>query len=97
VNVAPWGDRELLKNEKLALGFYLSGHPFTSYEREIRQFVKTRLVDVQPKDESVLMAGILIGQRVRNGKRGRMCVITLDDGTARIEAVVYNEVFENAR
>ena len=73
------------------------GHPFTSYEREIRQFVKTRLADVQPKDEPVLMAGILIDQRVRNGKRGRMCVITLDDGTARIEAVVYNEVFDKKR
>ena len=97
VKVTPWGDRELLKHEKLALGFYLSGHPFTSYEREIRQFVKTRLIDVQPKDEPVLMAGILIGQRVRNGKRGRMCVITLDDGTARIEAVVYNEVFDKKR
>ena len=97
MKVPPWGDRERLKNEKLALGFYLSGHPFTSYEREIRQFVKTRLVDVQPKDDPVLMAGILIDQRVRNGKRGRMCVITIDDGTARIEAVLYNEVFDKKR
>ena len=96
-NAAPWSDRERLKNEKLALGFYLSGHPFASYEREIRQFVKTRMVDVQPKDEPVLMAGILVSQRVRNGKRGRMCIITLDDGTARIEAVVYNEVFDKKR
>ena len=95
--VAPWGDRERLRHEKLALGFYLSGHPFTAYEREIRQFVKTSLAEVQPKDEPVLMAGILIDQRVRNGKRGRMCVITLDDGTARIEAVVYNEVFDKKR
>ena len=97
VKTLPWGDRERLRHEKQALGFYLSGHPFTSYERELRQFVKTRLVDVQPKDEPVLMAGILIEQRVRNAKRGRMCVITLDDGTARIEAVVYNEVFDKKR
>ena len=93
----PWGDRELLRNEKLALGFYLSGHPFASYEKEIRQFVKTRLEDVEPRDEPLLMAGILIAQRVRNGKRGRMCVITLDDGSARVEAVVYNEVFDKKR
>ncbi len=97
VKVAVWGDRERLKHEKQALGFYLSGHPFTSYEREIRQFVKTRLADVQPKDEPILMAGILVDQRVRNAKRGRMCVITLDDGSARIEAVIYNEVFDKKR
>ncbi len=97
VRVQAWGEREKLKQEKLALGFYLSGHPFTSYEREIRQFVKTRLIDVQPKDDPVLMAGILIDQRVRNGRRGRMCVITIDDGTARIEAVVYNEIYDKKR
>jgi DNA polymerase-3 subunit alpha len=97
VNVGVWSDRERLNNEKLALGFYLSGHPFASYEREIRQFVKTELGSLEAKNDPVMMAGILYEQRVRNGKRGRMCVITLDDGTARVEAVIYNEVFDKKR
>ncbi len=97
VDVPAWGDKERLNNEKLALGFYLSGHPFASYAGEIRQFVRTELADVEPKNEHVLLAGILYSQRVMNGKRGRMCIITLDDGTAKIEAVVYNEVFEKKR
>jgi DNA polymerase-3 subunit alpha len=45
----------------------------------------------------MLLAGILYEQRVRNGKRGRMCVLSLDDGTARIEVVVYSEVFDKRR
>ena len=95
--VQAWSERDRLNAEKKALGFYLSGHPFTSYEREIRQFAKTRLIDLSPKNEPVMMAGILYEQRVRNGKRGRMCVITLDDSTARVEAVIYNEIFDKKR
>ncbi len=92
-----WSERERLNNEKLALGFYLSGHPFTTYEKEIRQFAKAALADLEPRNEHQMMAGILYSQRVINGKRGRMCVITLDDGTARIEAVLYTEVFDKCR
>jgi DNA polymerase III subunit alpha len=92
-----WSERERLNNEKLSLGFYLSGHPFTTYAREIRQFAKTLLADLQPKNESILMSGILYEQRVRNGKRGRMCVMTLDDGSARAEVVAYNDVFDKRR
>src|SRR4029078_9162612 len=43
VEVRRWKKRELLQNEKLALGFYLSGHPFESYASEVSSFVRTRL------------------------------------------------------
>ena len=96
VKVAPWSDRERLNNEKQSLGFYLSGHPFTSYAAEVRQFARTELKDIQP-NTLVLLAGILHEQRVRNGKRGKMCVMTLDDGSARIEVLAYSEVFDKRR
>lgn len=97
VAVPMWSDRDRLTNEKTALGFYLSGHPFTSYAREIRQFAKTLLSDLQPRNDSILIAGILYEQRVRNGKRGRMCVMTLDDGSARVDVVAYSDVFDKRR
>jgi len=96
VNVPPWSDRERLNNEKQSLGFYLSGHPFTSYAAEVRQFAKTELKDIQP-NTVVLLAGVLHEQRVRNGKRGKMCVMSLDDGSARIEVLAYSEVFDKRR
>jgi len=95
--VGMWSERDRLNNEKLALGFYLSGHPFSDYEKEIRQFAKTELGSLEAKSEPVVMAGILYAQRTLNGKRGRMCVITLDDGTARVEAVMYNDVYDKKR
>jgi len=101
VEVRRWGKRELLQNEKLALGFYLSGHPFESYSAEVSSFVRTRLKDLQPQQQRgsdpVLMAGIVHAVRAQQTRRGRMAFITLDDGTAQVEIAVFNEVFTEHR
>jgi DNA polymerase-3 subunit alpha len=95
--VPRWSERELLQNEKLALGFYLSGHPFRSYEKELRGFVSTRLDELIPQPHPVLLAGIMHSLRVQMTRRGRMAVILLDDGRARVELTVFNELFEQHR
>ena len=46
--------RELLLHEKAAIGYYLSGHPFTTYERELRSFVTTRLDQLNPQPPAAL-------------------------------------------
>ncbi len=97
IEVPAWSERERLLNEKQALGFYLSGHPFHSFENEVRQFAKTPLKEIQPRQEPVLLAGILYDQRQRNSRRGRMALLGLDDASARIEVVVYSELFNEKR
>jgi DNA polymerase-3 subunit alpha len=97
VDVPRWHDRERLQNEKLALGYYLSGHPFKSYERELSSFISTRLDQLTPQPQPVLLAGIIHSQRIQMTRRGRMAVLLLDDGHARIELTVFNELFEQHR
>ena len=97
VEVPRWHDRELLQNEKAALGYYLSGHPFHCYEGELRSFVPTRLDQLTPQGHPVLLAGIVHSQRIQMTRRGRMAVVLLDDGNARIELTVFNELFEQHR
>jgi DNA polymerase III subunit alpha len=97
VKAAPWAERERLQNEKQSLGFYLSGHPFNAYRDELRRVARTPLANLQPSYEPVLMAGVIYGVQVRNGRRGRMAILTLDDGTARIEVVVFGELFHERR
>ncbi|HET7547198.1 MAG TPA: DNA polymerase III subunit alpha [Usitatibacter sp.] len=94
---APWGERERLQNEKQALGFYLSGHPFNAYREELRRFARTSLASIVPQFEPVMLAGVIYGVQLRNSRRGRMAILTLDDATARIEVVVYNELFQAKR
>jgi len=96
-DVPRWHDRERLQNEKLALGFYLSGHPFKSYEEELSSFIGTRLDQLTPQPHPVLLAGIIHSQRIQMTRRGRMAVVLLDDGHARIELTVFNELFEQHR
>jgi DNA polymerase-3 subunit alpha len=44
-----------------------------------------------------MLAGVIYGVTVRNSRRGRMAVLTLDDATARVEVVVYGELFHEKR
>jgi DNA polymerase-3 subunit alpha len=92
-----WTERERLLEEKQALGFYLSGHPFSSYAQEVAPLVRTRLAAVTPQNQSVTVAGVINALRMQQSRRGRMAVVQLDDGTARVEVTVYNELFEASR
>jgi DNA polymerase-3 subunit alpha len=92
-----WSERERLQNEKQSLGFYLSGHPFNAYRDELRRFARTPLANLMPSMEPVMMAGVIYGVQLRNSRRGRIAILTLDDGTARIEVVVFGELFHEKR
>ncbi len=97
----PWNERERLANEKLALGYYFSGHLFRQYEDEARRLAPTRLADLRGspggRPEAVRLAGIIVSSRTQNTRRGRMGVIVLDDGTAQQELTIYAEVYDRKR
>jgi DNA polymerase-3 subunit alpha len=95
--VPRWALREQLLNEKLALGYYMSGHPFHAYAEEMRGFAATPLDRLTPQPQPVLLAGIMHSLRTQMTRRGRMAVILLDDGNARVELTVFNELYEQHR
>jgi DNA polymerase-3 subunit alpha len=96
VEAAPWDARQKLLEEKVALGFYLSGHLFSIYERELARFPRTPLAKLSPA-ERVWMAGIVVSARAQMTRRGRMMVVMLDDGAAQVEISVFNELYERHR
>jgi len=97
IEAPEWDQKRQLLEEKQALGYYFSGHPFSIYAREVEPLVRTRLASLQPSNQSVTVAGIVHSVRVTQGRRGRMAVVQLDDGTARVEATVFNELFDASR
>ena len=97
VKVTPWSDRQRLQEEKSALGFFLSGHLFSGFEAEVRRIVKTRLIDVQPSREPIWLVGIVSSMRTQMTRRGKMLAISLDDGTAVTEVMVFNELYDQTR
>ena len=97
IETPPWSERERLLNEKQALGFFLSGHPYNEVRDELSAFVRRPLASLEPQKEPVLLAGIVTATRTQMTRRGKMIVVTLDDGTAQVEMTVFNEVFEAER
>jgi len=97
VEAAPWDRRQMLLEEKAALGFYLSGHLFSVYERELAGFPRTPLARLAASEQRSWMAGVVAAARSQMTRRGRMMVVMLDDGTAQVEISVFNELFEKHR
>jgi DNA polymerase-3 subunit alpha len=96
-DVLPWGIKERLTFEKVAVGFYLSGHLFDAVEREVRQFVRRKIDDLIDSREPQLLAGIVSDLRVINGQRGKLAIFKLDDKSAVLEASADDNLMQSAR
>ncbi|MDB5958868.1 MAG: dnaE, partial [Massilia sp.] len=94
VKVAPWSEKQKLSEEKIALGFYLSGHMFDTYATEVRRFARTKLKDLDPSREPRMLCGVITGVRSQMTQRGRILIVSLDDKTAVVEVTIYSELFE---
>ncbi|WP_038050995.1 DNA polymerase III subunit alpha [Thioalkalivibrio sp. ALJ1] len=102
-------DDDRLRGEKDTLGLYLTGHPVERYRAELLRLTGTTLQaleskleerpDESPKQkwrgkqETVRIAGLIVGVRVRNTQSGRMGIVTLDDRSGRAEVVLFNDDF----
>ena len=91
-----WGDKHRLKAEKNTLGLYLTGHPINEYLDELKRFTSgTRLDKLTDTgyNGSCYFAGLIID--IANF--GNRNVITLDDGTSRLEVSCYAERFNRVK
>jgi DNA polymerase III subunit alpha len=94
--VPAWSPEQALIEEKTALGFYLSGHPFLNAKDDVSQFVRGTLADLAPQEQPKLMAGIVVGVRIRMTQRGKMAIVTIDDAVSRVDVVVGSELLNQS-
>ena len=89
--VKPWADEVRLKGEKDTLGLYLTGHPIDVYRNELKAFVPCQINELTPTRRGVttVFAGLVVD--IANFPNRMM--MTLDDGTARIEISANHERF----
>ncbi|MBV5325099.1 MAG: hypothetical protein J0626_07445, partial [Rhodospirillaceae bacterium] len=79
IDVPLWPEQEKLLQEKSALGYFFSGHPFTSYLAEVSGFAKRQLDSLEPSRDPVMLAGIAVSLRTQMTRRGKMLILLLDD------------------
>ena len=92
-----WTDRQRLIEEKTALGFFFSSHPFDIVRAEVRPMCSTPIGRLEAGRDATLVAGIVTDVRTQMTRRGKMAFVTLDDGEGRIEAAVFSELFDAQR
>ena len=108
-----WDEDERLQGEKETLGLYLTGHPINRYEAELNAMVSQRIGKLLEGAQGLSMPGVaqlrggerdsrtvvglVVAMRSNKTVRGRMASLTLDDRTGRIEATVFNDVYEQVR
>ena len=93
----PLATQERLEGEKETLGLYLTGHPMEEYRPEIRRFCRQEIGKLAPGKGAQTVAGVVVSNRTRRGRRGAMAFATLDDRSGRIEAALYGDVFQDSR
>jgi DNA polymerase-3 subunit alpha len=103
-NVTPWEEKERLAAEKQVLGLFLTGHPIDAYLAELKYMshgtISSILQDVERSSSKmeVRIAGLLLGIRTRQDRKGRaMGFAVLDDKGGRLEVAFYSETFATFR
>jgi DNA polymerase III subunit alpha len=105
--VADWTEAQRLAGERETLGLFLSGHPITPYEPDLKFLVSARLADVGgPKPaaaaegarswsagKAATVAGLVLEIR----RRPNRVTLILDDRSARLEVSLYEETFQKHR
>jgi len=103
LDVPRWDKRVQLKEEKVALGYYFSGHPYTAYRDELGQFVRSTLDRLTPSQgygnnaPVQTIAGVVESVRFTKSQTSRMAIVTFSDGNATQEVVIYGETFDEYR
>ncbi len=106
--VADWTEAQRLAGERETLGLFLSGHPITPYEPDLKLLGCTRLADVisTPKPSAPVdgarswsagKAATVAGLVLEIRRRPNRVTLILDDRSARLEVSLYEETFQQHR
>lgn len=90
-----WSESEMLQREKAALGFYITRHPLTGCEDLLNACATATTAEVKRLGDRALVTvgGVITGIRqlvLKTGSKAgeKMGVLTVEDLTGRIEAVL---------
>ncbi len=106
-----WPEAVRLAGERETLGLYLTGHPITQYENELKLLSNGRIADlVSGRPVAGAFSGADGGRAWQPGRsvtvaglvleirrRANRVTLILDDRSGRIEVMLYEEVFQQHR
>jgi DNA polymerase-3 subunit alpha len=95
-DVEPWSQVRISKEEKSAIGFYLSVHPLDNFSESLADMMIADIsesAEAQPGDVRQF-AGIISGAQAKFSKKGnRFCIFRLEDRSGGIKCIAWGEAF----
>lgn len=94
-----WGEKQRLAFEKESLGFYISGHPLSRYEKLLDKFTSENTLSIKESgDGSVIrIGGIVRTSKTIKTKRGDlMAFVLIEDLHGTVEITVFSSVYTEA-
>src|SRR4030043_2099168 len=92
-----WKEEELLKYEKEALGFYITGHPLIKYSGYLEKIGTKKASELEeiPDGQEIKIGGILrsIKKIQTRSKAEIMAYFTLEDPEGNIEVIVFPDLY----
>ncbi len=100
---------ELLRAERDAVGLYVSGHPLSEYDEEIKNIAPVsirKIIDSFKEDgenivkdnDTVVITAVVTSFKLKHTKNNSvMAFVGLDDGTASLEMIVFAKTLEKFR
>ncbi len=97
-----WQPTQMLQQEHLAVGFYISGHPLDDYMGPLKRQRVLSLAELKQKVQGGAVAAKIAGSvssvQIRKSARGnRFAFVELSDPTGLYEATLFADVLETAR
>lgn len=94
--VAPWSKTESLTREKEMLGFYISGHPLSKFNLEVKMFSTTDFNSMHSlSDGTFVSIGAMITEVKKHydRKNNVMAFISVEDFTGSAEAIAFSDTY----
>ncbi len=95
-DVPAWSPAEMSRQEKAAVGFYLSSHPIDDFKQILTDLKIINVADyaeIKPGDK-ITLAGIVTNLQIRYSKKGnRFCIFRLEDQSIGVKCLVWSETF----
>ncbi len=92
-----WQESDVLRHEKESLGFYITGHPLTKYNRQLAVMKARKIPELERAHdrEEVMVGGVVSNLRKKQVKSSGelMAYITLEDDEGRIDIIVFSDLY----
>ncbi len=100
-NIPEWPENQLLAYEKEMLGFYITKHPLTRFEKILRTYSTCATTDLRNcKDgDEVLLGGIIAKAKFTTTRKTneKMAIATLEDLDGVVEVLVFPATFSKTQ